>query len=250
MDIQEIKHAIPAVDTRSLVDKVEMNLIDIFINRQLQPGDSIPKEVELSEAMGVSRTVIRESLNRLKTMGLIESKKHKGAVIKSPDLSSILQKSMIPRILDNSTLKDIFEMRLTLEIGMADLIFQRITPTDIEDLIRITENEPDSSASILFDIDHEILFHGKLYEITRNETLKNFQKMLLPVFTYVYDSGLINRPIQKKSFVSHKELIEVLKNGTADDFRMAMRKHLENHFERLRALENENQSVTNGEKTD
>ena len=43
--------------------------------------------------MGVSRTVIRESLNRLKTMGLIESKKHKGTVIRSPNLSVVLEKS-------------------------------------------------------------------------------------------------------------------------------------------------------------
>lgn len=228
-----------AIDTRSLVDKVEKNLIDFFSQKRLQPGDPIPKEIELAEIMGVSRTVIRESLTRLKTMGLIESKKHKGAVIKSPDLSAVLQKSMIPNILNNSTLKDIFEIRLILEIGMADLIFQRITPQDIEDLIKITETEPDSSDSVLFDINHEIQFHGKLYEITGNESLKDFQNMLLPIFSYVYDSGLINRPVQKKSYVSHKGLIEVLKNGTRDDFRIAMRKHLENHFERLTNMENE-----------
>lgn len=228
-----------AIDTRSLVDKVEKNLIDFFSQKQLQPGDSIPKEIELAEIMGVSRTVIRESLTRLKTMGLIESKKHKGAVIKSPSLSAVLKKSMIPGILDNSTLKDIFEIRLILEIGMADLIFQRLTPQDIEDLIKITETEPDSSDTVLFDIDHEVQFHGKLYEITRNESLKNFQNMLLPIFSYVYDSGLINRPVQKKSYVSHKGLIDVLKNGTKDDFRIAMRKHLENHFERLINMENE-----------
>ncbi len=233
MDTQEMKGLLTAIDTSSLVDKVEMNLIDFFIKKELQPGDLIPKEIELASAMGVSRTVVRESLTRLKTMGIIESKKHKGAVIKSPDLSALLQKSMIPHMLDNSTLKDIFELRLVLEVGMADLLFRNIDENKIEELERIVENEPETSDDILFDINHEVLFHGKLYEITGNETLKNFQNILLPVFNFVYDSGLIKKPISKKRYVSHKGLVEVLKNGNADDFRSAMRKHLENHFDRL-----------------
>ena len=67
-----------AIDNSSMVDKVELSLLDFFINKQLKVGDSIPKELELADLMGVSRTVIRESLNRLRTMGLIETKKKKG----------------------------------------------------------------------------------------------------------------------------------------------------------------------------
>ncbi len=221
------------IDTRSLVDKVEFNLLKYFEEKKLHPGDLIPKEVELASTMQVSRTVIRESLNRLKTMGIIESIKHKGTIIKSPDFSNILKKSMIPSILDNTTLKDIFELRLVLEIGMADSIYNHITEKDIVELTEIVEKEPESSESLLFDIKHEILFHGKLYEITKNKTLINFQKILLPIFNYAYDSGLIDRPISKKKYVSHKGLVEILKTGNANKFRNAMRKHLDNHFNRL-----------------
>ncbi|MCW0483897.1 FadR/GntR family transcriptional regulator [Gaoshiqia sediminis] len=226
-----------AIDTRSLVDKVEMNLVEYFTRKALQPGDVIPKEVELAAAMGVSRTVIRESLNRLKTMGMIESKKHKGTVIKSPNLGSLLQKSMIPHILDNATLKDIFELRLVLEIGIADLLFTHKTPEDLEELTHIVEQEPEFSEDVLFDVSHEIKFHSKLYEMTRNETLRNFQNILLPVFNYVYDSGLINKPVKNIRYVSHKGLVDVLKNGTPDEYRVAMRKHLENHFQRISLIE-------------
>jgi DNA-binding FadR family transcriptional regulator len=232
-----MKDSLTLIDTTSLVDKVERNLIDFFIAKKFQAGDSIPKEMELSVAMGVSRTVVRESLNRLKTMGLIESKKHIGTVIKSPDLSSILQKSMIPRILDQGTLKDIFELRLVIEVGMADLVVNRATDTDIDELSAIVQNEISPSENVLFDVDYEILFHGKLYEITGNETLKGFQKMLLPVFNYVYTSGLINKTFADKRYVSHTELVEVLRLRDADKFRKAMRKHLENHFKRLLTTE-------------
>lgn len=233
MNSQDTAEYLSSIDTRSLVDKVEMNLIDFFIKKEFQPGDTIPKEIVLANAMGVSRTVIRESLTRLKTLGIIESVKHKGTIIKSPDLSALLGKSMIPHILDDATLTDIFELRLVIEIGMADLIFQNITAKDIEELQEIINNEPLKSDAVLFDIEHEIKFHGKLYKIARNETLRKFQKILLPVFNYIYDSGLIERPIQKKKYVSHQGLVDVLKNGTPDEFRSAMRKHLENHFQRL-----------------
>lgn len=224
---------IQAVDTRSLVDKVEMNLIDFFIRKALSPGDVIPKEIELAQAMGVSRTVIRESLNRLKTMGLIESIKHKGTMIKSPDLALILQKSMIPNILNDQSLKDSFELRLVLEVGMADLVVRRATDQDIEELAEIVRNEDSPSSETLFDIDYEVRFHGKLYEITGNGTLKGFQQMLLPVFQYVYSSGLINKPIIKKKYVSHKELVEILRERDPGKFRKGMRQHLANHFNRL-----------------
>jgi DNA-binding FadR family transcriptional regulator len=233
MDQNELKSEFTPIDTSSLVDRVEMHLINFFKQKELKSGDLIPKEVELASAMGVSRTVIRESLTRLKTMGLIESIKHKGTIIKSPDLSGILQKSMIPGILDDGTLKDVFEMRLVIEVGMADLVVNRATDEDIEELFSIVKNEQSQSENTLFDVDYEIQFHGKLYEITGNETLKGFQKMLLPVFKYAYTSGLINRAVKDKRYTSHKQLVEVLKNRDSDQFRQAMRNHLENHFKRI-----------------
>ncbi len=233
MNSNDLKSVIPVVDTRSLVDKVEMHLIEFFIQKELKPGDTIPKEMELSTAMGVSRTVIRESLTRLKTMGLIGSVKHKGTVIKSPDLAGLLQKSLIPRILDDNTLRDIFEMRLVIEVGMADLVVKRASDEDIEELFSIVKNEIEQSENTLFDVDYEIRFHGKLYDMAGNATLKEFQKMLLPVFKYAYTSGLVNKTSPDKQYVSHKELVEVLRQRNADQFRQAMRKHLENHFKRI-----------------
>jgi DNA-binding FadR family transcriptional regulator len=241
MDNQDLRLELKAIDTSSLVDKVEIRLIEVFLYKELKPGDSIPKETELASIMGVSRTVIRESLNRLKTMGLIESRKHKGTIIKSPDLSAVLGKSLIPRILDNKTLMDVFEMRLALEVGMADFIFARKTDSDIRELEEIVEKEPDHSDDILFDVDHEIRFHGKLYRMTGNDTLEDFQNLLLPAFQHVYNIGLLNVKGKRKKYTSHKELVALLKQGTPDKFREGMRRHLENHFVRILA-NNQNHS--------
>src|SRR4051794_37611046 len=179
MEQTAIKDNFKLVDTSSLVDKVEANLVELLKERKLKVGDAIPKEIELGQTLGVSRTVIREALSRLRMMGLIETKKKKGAVITSPDLFAIMSKSMNPHVLSQETLKEIFEIRLVLEIGMADFLFQRVTKEDIEELKAIVSNEPPATQYHLFNIEHEIAFHGKLYEITGNETMKKFQKMLL-----------------------------------------------------------------------
>lgn len=228
-----IQDNLKTIDTRSLVDKVEDGLVKLLQERKLKVGDSIPKEIELSQSLGVSRTVVREALLRLRMMGLIESKKKKGAVITSPDLFAILGKSMNPHVLDQETLKEIFELRLVLEVGMADFLFKRMTKEDLADLRRIVQNEPPMSENHLFNINHEIAFHGKLYEITGNETLKKFQKLLLPVFDYVHNSGLLKKPANLKAFVSHRGLVDILETGTPEEFTIGMRNHLENHFARI-----------------
>ena len=135
------------IDTTSLVDRVERSIIEFLTGKNLKVGDSIPKELELSAALGVSRTVVREALSRLRMIGLLESKKKKGSVITSPDLISILGKSMDPRLLDDETLKEIFEMRLSLEIGMADFVVERATDDDIKELRQIVANDPPRSVN-------------------------------------------------------------------------------------------------------
>jgi len=233
MNTTSLTSSLRSIDTSSLVDKVESQLVELLQQRKLKVGDSIPKEIELAESIGVSRTVIREALLRLRLMGLIESKKKKGAVITSPDIFAVMGKSLNPHILDEGTLKEIFEIRLVLEIGMADLLFHRVTKEDIAELKEIVSNEPPATQFHLFNIEHEIAFHGKLYEITGNETMKKFQRMLLPIFDYVHNSGLLKKQSKLKTFVSHKELVKILEKGTPEKFRNGMRNHLENHFARL-----------------
>lgn len=233
MNHSGLKKGLKAIDTTSLVDKVENSLVEFLQQKKLKVGDSIPKELELSEILGVSRTVVREALTRLRLMGLIETKKKKGSVITSPDLFGIMSKSMNPHILDQETLREIFEIRLVLEIGMADFLFQNITKEDIIELKKIVAKEPPVTDHHLFNIGHEIAFHGKLYEITGNETLKKFQKMLLPVFDYVHNNGLLKKQPFLKTFLSHRGLVDILEKGTPAAFRKGMRNHLENHFARI-----------------
>lgn len=228
-----MKKNLAPIDTTSLADKVEKELIDYLVENRFKVGDALPTELELTEMLGVSRTVIREALLRLRMMGLIESRKKKGMVVTHPDAIALFERTIFPSLMEKEKLKDIFELRMALEIGMADLIFLRIKPEDITELDQIVASEPENTGGLLFDIKQEMSFHGKLYEITGNETLKRFQHILLPVFKYVHESGILNKAIVSKRGVSHRDLVEIIKNGNPDSFRVAMREHLDTHFQRI-----------------
>ena len=47
---------------------------------------------------------------------------------------------------------------------MADLLFHRITKEHIVELRKIVADEPPATQYHLFNIEHEIAFHGKLYK--------------------------------------------------------------------------------------
>ena len=106
------RSSVEPIENLSLVDKVEFRLMELLSQGKLGPGDMLPKEVELADAFNVSRTVVREALTRLKVMGLVESIKHKGSVVTHPDVLTNLERILQPQVLDEETLRDIFEIRL------------------------------------------------------------------------------------------------------------------------------------------
>ncbi|MCA0233579.1 MAG: GntR family transcriptional regulator [Bacteroidetes bacterium] len=233
MDYSDIQNDLQLTDNQTLVDKAETSMLEFFNEQRFKAGDVIPKEMELAANLGVSRTVVREAISRLRMRGLLDTRKKRGTVITNPDLLSLLEKNLYPGILDDTTLRNIFELRMVLEIGMGDLIFERVTQKDIDELYRIVETEPTNTEEMIFDIEQEVNFHGKLYEITGNDTLARFQQMLLPVFEYVHKSGILRKQVVQKRFVSHRGLVDVIQHGTPETFRNAMRNHFENHFQRI-----------------
>jgi GntR family transcriptional regulator, transcriptional repressor for pyruvate dehydrogenase complex len=232
MSPSTLQDKITPLQNLSLVDEVELRLMKFLVESELTPGDPLPKEVELAEAFGVSRTVIREALTRLKVMGLVQSIKHKGSVVTHPDVPTIFERVLHPQILDEDTRRDIFEIRLVLEVGMADLLFARLTRADLDELDAIVADEPEQADSV-FASDFEVRFHGKLYAISGNQTLRSFQAMLLPVFAYVHENGRLKSIEPGQPFVTHRRLVEILRSGTPEQFREAMRQHLDNQFRRI-----------------
>ena len=143
---------------------------------------------------------------------------------------------MDPGLLGQENMQDIFELRLVLEVGMADLLFARKTDKDLLVLKNIAKreaNDPKCKSSQKVRSNYEIKFHGKLYSMTGNSTLTRFQKLLLPIFNYMIAVESTLDKVPTKGKINHFDLIDTLENGTAADFRHNMREHLTPHYDRI-----------------
>jgi GntR family transcriptional repressor for pyruvate dehydrogenase complex len=214
------------------VDKIERTLEEYFRKENYQPGDSIPKETELAKAMGVSRTAIREALSRFKLLGIISSKRNRGMIITQPDILGNMDRVLNSKLLDGETMKEIFEMRLVIEMGLGDILFLRKTDENLAELEKIVKHEEETVHTIE-KMKFDVQFHSMLYQISGNQTILRFQSMLLPIFAYVNDGLHIRRQVENEKYVSHRVLLEILKKGTPEEFRNSMRAHLMQYFEKI-----------------
>ena len=133
-------------------------------------------------------------------------------------------------------MKDIFELRLALEIGMSDLIIERHNPSDIKELRSIAQKEsedPECVVSHEVRSRYEISFHSKLYAMTGNPTLGRFQKMLLPVFDFIMNEESNPNTSRSLGNITHSDLIDAIELGDASKLRKNMREHLTTHFSQL-----------------
>jgi DNA-binding FadR family transcriptional regulator len=230
MSVENLSKDLERVSTETMADIVELRLREFFKKKSFKPGDALPKEMELVVALGVSRNVVREALSRLRMLGMIETRKKRGMILARPDVLGTFERVLDPLIIDDHILQDLFELRLVLEMGLADLIFLRKTDKNIAELEKIALDETHDGEK-RFRVKNEIAFHGKLYEITGNNTLKRFQVMLMPVFGYV--TTLEKDKEYQTGKVDHLDLVNILKNGTKEDFKAGMYAHLKPHFDSL-----------------
>lgn len=225
------------MDKKSLVDHTEKSLLKILTSGDFKIGDALPKEIALAASLGVSRSVVREAMSRLRTRGLIDSRRKRGTILTQPDLTDLLAKEMNPELLDNTTLLEIMEMRLALEVGMADFIIKKATHQDLQALRSITAAEtPKDKYSVLntdFVVAEELNFHGKLYEIAGNDTVKRLLMVLIPIVNYILKNRLLEDPPPFKKIVTHNDLISLIEAGSAEKLRKGMRQHLNSHYKRL-----------------
>lgn len=229
----------------SLVEQTQRDILKYISQHSENPH--LPKEQEFVEILGVSRVVVREALSRLRALGIIETKRKRGTVVVAPEIFAVLKTIIASGVLDKDTLRDLYQLRIMLEVGMADFIYLKKTPDQLEQLDEIvseeveleremtmaeTEEQRYSVAKKLTDVD--IRFHSALYEMTGNKSLIDFQYILRHLFTLYRPK--IKADYHSRTIVSHVSLFNLLRTGTADAFRMAMRLHLKTQFENMESI--------------
>lgn len=198
----------------SRVDAVENEINKFIRDNGLKPGDKLPSELELAGLLGVGRNAVREALSRMRSYGLLESKKKRGIVIQTMDVGKNLDKIFNPKMLDKKTLIDLLQLRIWLEKSIIPSIFSKITEKDIEDLERILNNEEENEEGRI-PVEKESDFHSRINAITGNGIVANLQNSLLPVYRYVHDNLEDFKKVVKKNGkdrkISHREILEALK---------------------------------------
>ena len=191
----------------TLVDSVEESLIRFFKEKGLRPGSSIPNEIELAASLGVGRPVLRE-----------------------PSLLGGMKRCINPLLMNESTLRDILEFRIALEIGISNNIFSNLTPQDIEELEQIVEMSQVIGNNKYAPIS-EHRFHTKLYEITGNRIISEFQDIIYPVLDFVKEKyrdifePIEQELIQNSELITHRHLLEYIKRGDIEGYKHAIVEH-------------------------
>ena len=229
----------------SLVEQAQRDLLKYI--SQNSTNSHLPKEQELVEILGVSRVVVREALSRLRALGIIETKRKRGTVVVAPDVFAVLKTIIASGVLDRDSLRDLYQLRLMLEVGMADFIYLNMTEEQLDGLDEIVAEEVEleremtmaedddqryAIAKKLTDVD--IRFHSALFEMTGNKSLMDFQYILRHLFTLYRPK--IKADYHSRTIISHVSLYNLLRTGTADTFRTAMRLHLKTQFENMKSI--------------
>jgi GntR family transcriptional regulator, transcriptional repressor for pyruvate dehydrogenase complex len=121
---------IKPIKPKRISDQVFDQIRELIYRGTLKPGEKLMTERELAQAMNVSRTTIRDAIQRLVTMGLITQKQGQGTFVKPMEAveENPLAKAMESQ---SASLVDLLEVRLGLECNAAALAAQRADETDI-----------------------------------------------------------------------------------------------------------------------
>jgi GntR family transcriptional repressor for pyruvate dehydrogenase complex len=108
---------------------------DMILDGRLAPGERLPPERALCEALGVSRPTVREAIRSLQAMYILESRHGAGTFVSSLSVEELLRPLQFVLALSDSALEHLFEVRLLLEPGAAALAAERATEEHL-DLLR------------------------------------------------------------------------------------------------------------------
>lgn len=210
--------------------QIENRLVELFLERGYRPGDPLPKEVDLSEELGVARSMLREALSRLRMMGLIESRPRRGMLLSEPNLFGGMNSVFDPRFFSMESLLQFLEFRISLEIGITGTLLDRITNEQLDRLSQIADTGKTVSLNA-YEMDDETRFHECLYEFSGNQMLYRFQTILRLVLTYVNrecaeEIKAENEWLaQQGLLVSHSDLVKCFRSHDKAQAYFMMEKH-------------------------
>ncbi len=227
----------PIARLPTLVEEVSGVLRADILAGRLGPGDQLPTEKELIEAMKVSRTVVREAVAQLRAEGFVTTRQGLGAFVATDALVQPLR--FQPDQGSVSSLAELTELRLAIELEGAALAAQRATPGQLDRIAAAMAAFVAAADTGGNAAEEDFSFHLAIAEATQNV---HFPRMITFLGQYIiprkagvneapHDGGYI-----RKLCDEHQAIADAVRARDPDAARAAVRVHLGGSRDRLRQL--------------
>lgn len=220
------------IKPKRISDQVFEQLKDLIFKGQLKPGDQLMTERELAQSMGVSRPTVREAINKLVTMGLLEQRQGQGTFVNSP--ADDADKNPLAAVINGHdvSLQDLLEVRLGLECNAVALAARRATEEDLHELGKNLAQmiEEIKSGKEGLGSNADLSFHMAIAYATRNlvqiHIMRSFYDLLFfgikENLQHLYsDPSNLDRVIEQ-----HQAIVEAIRKRDPEAATDAMRKHI------------------------
>lgn len=189
-----------------------------------QYGDKIPSEGELADKLGVGRSSLREGMNILRAVGLIETKRGCGSYIDNKTEENFID---VLGLRTSSTTTEFMILRKVIEVGTISLACQKISDKEIDRMQELTDLlVPGTPIERCVDADRE--FHTTIMNVLGNQFILALNNM---IYLNRMDTILLilNDPsILEDTRKAHQTIIDALRTKNQQACTTAMTIHL-NH---------------------
>ncbi|MFW5635358.1 MAG: FadR/GntR family transcriptional regulator [Thermodesulfobacteriota bacterium] len=217
------------IKPKRVSDQVFEQLRELIFRGEIKPGDKLMPERELSEALNVSRTSVRDAIRKLVVMGFLEQKQGQGTFVRSPE---DMDKSPLAMAMEsqNANLIDLLEVRMGMECNAAALAAQRADPEDIRLLERSLAQMRQEVSGGKLGNEPDVSFHMAITYATKNPLhvylMKNMFDVLF-VGIKEYLRHLYEEPGNIPEILKqHTAVVEAIKSGNPETAYKAMKNHI------------------------
>lgn len=220
---------IKKVTRQSVSEQVFEQLKEQILSNEWKKGEKIPSENELAALLGVSRVTVRNALQKLISLGLIETRFGEGSFI-TDALPGISMNSLIPiAYLKENSLQEILEYRRVLEGNVAELATKKASAEDVAKL----EEAYLAMEKVKDDLEQfskaDLNFHLLLANITKNSLIIQTFYIFSDVLNRAF-SQIVTKRGNSAGIYYHKLLFEAVKGGNSLDAKRIMDEHMEDLY--------------------
>jgi len=189
--------ALKKLEKKNIADEVFEILKKEILEGTFEVGGKLPSEEKMSAEMGVSRASIRAAIQKLATLGLVETKVGYGSFVKKFDVNNFLNQ-MFEFVLNDNDIREVTEYRLGMEMAITEIAMKKATDKDYKRLEEIMFQM--NQALIKNDvIEHSKLdykFHLEICKMTYNNIFISIYEIIgkiLRQHTIILNEGYIKK---------------------------------------------------------